>query len=71
MTQKAHENEHPSWIFTNARVRSTRASDCTQPMAPTWPATVAGSSSLLPATILTFSGMAANAPRRFAPHPVT
>ena len=29
MTQKAHENEHPSWIFTNARVRSTRASDCT------------------------------------------
>ena len=26
MTQNAHENEQPSWIFTNARVRSSRAS---------------------------------------------
>ena len=25
MTQNAHENEQPSWIFTNARVRSSRA----------------------------------------------
>ena len=24
----AHENEQPSWIFTNARVRSRRASAC-------------------------------------------
>ena len=26
MTQNAHENEQPSWIFTNARVRSSRGS---------------------------------------------
>ena len=43
MTQKLHENEQPSWIFTKARTRSTRASACTQPIAPTSPATNAGS----------------------------
>ena len=46
MTQNAHENEQPSWIFTNARVRSSRARACTQPIAPTSPATAAGTSSL-------------------------
>jgi hypothetical protein len=71
MTQKAHEKEQPSWIFTNARVRSTRASARTHPIAPTCPATVAGSSSLCPVTIDTLDGIASNAPSRFAPQPVT
>ena len=47
-TQKAHEKEQPSWIFTNARTRSSRASAWTQPIAPTSPATAAGVSSLRP-----------------------
>ena len=46
MTQNEHENEQPSWIFTNARVRSSRVSARTQPIAPTSPATAAGTSSL-------------------------
>ena len=46
MTQKLHEKLQPSWIFTNARTRSSRASACTQPIAPTSPATNAGVSSL-------------------------
>ena len=32
MTQKPHENEQPSWILTNARTRSRRASAWTQPI---------------------------------------
>ena len=71
MTQKAHENEQPSWIFTNARIRSSRASACTQPIAPTSPATAAGVSSLGRATTVTFGAAPSNAPSRFAPHPVT
>ena len=43
ITQKLHENEQPSWIFTNARTRSSRASAWTQPIAPTSPATNAAS----------------------------
>src|SRR5438552_4053717 len=42
MTQKLHENEQPSWTFTNARTRSSRASAWTQPIAPTSPSFVAG-----------------------------
>ncbi len=71
MTQKLHENEQPSWIFTNARTRSMRASACTQPIAPTSPATNAAVSSLRFATTVTLSGSPANASSRFAPQPVT
>ena len=46
MTQNEHENEQPSWIFTKARIRSSPARACTQPIAPTSPATAAGTSSL-------------------------
>ena len=56
ITQKLHENEQPSWIFTKARTRSTRASACTQPIAPTSPATNAAVSSGRCATTTTFSG---------------
>ena len=60
ITQKLHENEHPSWIFTNARTRPTRASACTHPIAPTSPATKAAVSSLRLATTVTFAGNPAN-----------
>ena len=72
ITQKLHENEQPSWIFTNARTRSSRASACTQPIAPTSPATNAAVSSARSATTVTFARQAANAlPARFAAQPVT
>ena len=72
ITQKLHEKLQPSWIFTNARTRSSRASAWTQPIAPTSPATNAGVSSLGRATTTTFSGSPAKAsPARFAPQPVT
>src|SRR5690349_11787566 len=72
MTQKLHENEQPSWIFTNARTRSIRASARTQPMAPTSPATKAAVSSLGFATTVTFGGRLAKAfSCRFAAQPVT
>ena len=71
MTQKAHEKEQPSWIFTNARVRSSRATASTQPIAPTSPATNAGVSSLGRATTVTFGATAVKAPARFAAQPVT
>ena len=58
ITQKLHENEQPSWIFTNARTRSMRASAWTQPIAPTSPATNAAVSSLRFATTVTFVGQA-------------
>ena len=48
ITQNAHENEQPSWIFTNARTRSSLASACTQPIAPTSPATVSTACSIWP-----------------------
>ena len=70
ITQNAHENEQPSWIFTNARVRSRRASERTQPIAPTSPAIAAGSSSLGRPTTDTFGPIRASAPPRFAAHPV-
>ena len=54
ITQNAHENEQPSWIFTNARTRSSRASACTQPIAPTSPATISAACSIWPATTVTF-----------------
>ena len=50
MTQKRHENEQPSCTLTKARTRSRRASACTQPIAPTSPATNSGVSSLRRAT---------------------
>ena len=50
ITQNAHENEQPSWILTNARTRSSRWAACTQPIAPTSPATVSATSSLRRAT---------------------
>ncbi len=71
MTQNAHENEHPSWIFTNARRRSRRAEASTHAIAPTSPATAAGVSSLGRATTVTFGATRAKAPSRFAPQPVT
>src|SRR5581483_4806986 len=72
MTQKLHEKLQPSCTLTNARTRSTRASACTQAIAPTSPATDAGVASLLFATTTTLSGSPANAPpARFAPQPVT
>ncbi len=72
MTQKAQEKEHPSWIFTNARTRSRRASAWTHPIAPTSPATKAGVSSLRRSTTTTFSGRPANAfACMFAAQPVT
>jgi len=37
ITQKAHENEQPSWILTKARVRSSRVSLCHQAIGPTAP----------------------------------
>jgi hypothetical protein len=71
MTQKLHENEQPSWIFTNARTRSIRASAWTHPIAPTSPATKAAVSSLRFATTATFGGRFANAsPCKLAPQPV-
>ena len=67
ITQKLHENEQPSWIFTNARTRSSRASACTQPIAPTSPATNAAVSSLRRETTVTFAGSPENvSPGRFA-----
>ena len=45
ITQNPQENEQPSWILTNARTRSSRASAWTQPIAPTSPATNAAVSS--------------------------
>ena len=54
-TQKLHEKLQPSWIFTNARTRSSRASSWTQPIAPTSPATNAGVSSERLATTTTLS----------------
>ena len=71
MTQNAHENEQPSWIFTNARARSRRASAWTQPMAPTSPATASAISSLGRTTTVTFPAGCGNAPSRFAAQPVT
>ena len=56
ITQNAHENEQPSWIFTNARTRSSRASACTQAIAPTSPATVSTACSIWPGTTVTFAG---------------
>ena len=56
MTQKLQLKEQPSWIFTNARTRSMRASAWTQPIAPTSPATKAAVCSLRFATTVTFSG---------------
>jgi hypothetical protein len=71
MTQNEHEKEQPSWIFTNARVRSSRVSACTQAMAPTSPATAPGTSSLRAEITVTFGGADSKAPARFAPQPVT
>ena len=71
MTQNAHENEQPSWIFTKARVRSSRGLASTQPIAPTSPATRSGVSSLGRATTVTFGAAPAKAPSRFAAQPVT
>jgi hypothetical protein len=72
MTQKLHENEQPSWIFTNARTRSSRASAWTHPIAPTSPATNAAVSSARRATTVTFAGRLAKAfCARFAAQPVT
>src|SRR5436305_11990011 len=72
MTQKLHEKLQPSWILTNARTRSRRASACTQPSAPTSPATKSGVASLRRATTVTLSGRPTNAsPARFAAQPVT
>ena len=62
MTQKAHENEHPSWIFTNARIRSSAGVRLHAADRADVAGDGCGRSSLLPATIVTFSGMAANAP---------
>ena len=61
ITQKLHEKEQPSWIFTNARTRSSRASAWTQPIAPTSPATNAAVSSARFATTTTFGGQAREA----------
>ena len=61
ITQNAHENEHPSWILTNARTRSSLASACTQAIAPTSPAQVSTACSIWPGTTVTFSGNPANA----------
>ena len=58
ITQKRHENEQPSCTLTNARTRSSLASACTQPIAPTSPATNSGVSSLRRATTTTFAGQA-------------
>src|SRR5439155_10110000 len=72
MTQKRQANEQPSCTLTKARTRSRRASACTQPIAPTSPATTSGVSSLRRATTTTLPGSPANAsPARFAPQPVT
>ncbi len=72
ITQKLHENEQPSWIFTKARTRSSRASACTQPIAPTSPATNAAVSSLRFATTVTLGGSpASDSPPRLAAQPVT
>ena len=71
ITQKAHENEHPSWIFTNARTRSSRCSALTQPIAPTSAATKAAASApVLPVTT-TFGAASPKAPSRFEAQPVT
>ena len=48
ITQNAQENEQPSWILTKARTRSSLASACTQPIAPTSPATVSTACSIWP-----------------------
>ena len=58
ITQKLQEKLQPSWIFTNARTRSRRASSCTQPSVPTSAATAAGVSSLRRRTTTTFSRQA-------------
>ena len=71
MTQNEHENEQPSWIFTNARIRSSPARACTQPIAPTSPATAAGTSSLGRAITDTLGATCSKADRRFAAQPVT
>ena len=71
ITQNAHENEHPSWIRTNARTRSRRCGASTQPIAPTSPATNAAASSPVRLVTTTFSGAPANAFSRFEAHPVT
>jgi hypothetical protein len=72
MTQKLHENEQPSWIFTNARTRSRRTSSFVHPIAPTSVATACAVCSARFATTTTFGGRFANASvLRFAPHPVT
>ena len=72
ITQNAHENEQPSWIFTNARTRSSLASACTQAIAPTSPATVSTACSIWPETTVTFPGNPANAvSESLAPQPVT
>ena len=72
ITQNAHENEQPSWIFTNARTRSSRTSAWTQAIAPTSPATVSTACSIWPGTTVTFAGSPANAVSESrAPQPVT
>ncbi len=71
MTQNAHANEQPSWIFTKARVRSSLAFACTQPIAPTSPATTSGTSSLGLTITETLGAACSNADPRFAAQPVT
>ena len=64
MTQKLHEKLQPSWIFTNARMRSRRASAWTQPIAPTSPATKPASPRSAARRRSRSSGRPANASRR-------
>ena len=72
ITQNAQENEQPSWIFTNARTRSSLASACTHAIAPTSPATASTACSICPGTTVTLSGSPANAVAESrAPQPVT
>ena len=71
-TQKLHENEQPSWIFTKARTRSRRASSLTQASAPRSPATAAGVSSLRSREHDDVRRQAGErVVARFAPQPVT
>src|SRR5215213_9220640 len=71
-TQKEQEKLQPSCTFTNARMRSILASDWTQPIEPTSPATNDAVSSLRLRTTITFPSIPLNgSPVKFAAHPVT
>ena len=64
ITQKAHENEQPSWIFTNARTRSRRCSAWTHAIAPTSPATNAAAASPTRPVTTTFDAQPVEGARR-------